>query len=139
VSAQIRAEIRAKDAINRYNGLVNAYKRGDLTTLRSIREQPNQRPTTRPHGLENRRDTASTNSRLSSQAAGVTVTHELLKAVWQSVKRCGRACHFWSEQPSRFAPKRPRLKLLAQILTLLFADNRSLSIYLLVIHILKDG
>jgi len=54
---------------------------------------------------------------------------------WESglKNRCGRACHFWSEQPSRLAPKRPNLKLSAQILSLLFADK------LFVICIPKDG
>jgi hypothetical protein len=47
--------------------------------------------------------------------------------------RCGRACHFWSEQLSRLAPKQPNLKLSAQILSLLFADK------LFVICIPKDG
>ena len=54
---------------------------------------------------------------------------------WESglKNRCGRACHFWSEQPSRLAPKRPNLKLSAQILSLLFADK------LFVICIPKEG
>ena len=47
--------------------------------------------------------------------------------------RSGRACHFWPEQPSPFAPKQPNLKLSAQILSLLFADKP------LVIRMPKDG
>jgi hypothetical protein len=63
---------------------------------------------------------ASAKSRLSNQTPGVPFTHGQLKA---ALKNPGRACQFWSEQRSRFAPKQPHLKLSAQILTLSFADT----------------